>query len=325
MMTARQMPSPVLSDLLAPVRRNAPLLVVYGLLMVLFMVGAVSSERFLTERNLLNLLRQTAFLGVLALGQMMVILTAGIDLSVGSLVKLCVMVAAILMDGNSANIAKAVFLTLSLGAFVGFLHAFVITQFNVTPFIVTLGSFSILRGIALLISTRPIGRAAPDFLLLYDKKFLGVFVFVIFFFVLLVLLHFVLKTTLFGRYIYGVGGNQEVARLSGIPVNRVKFGVYILCSTLAAVTGLLWLSRMGIGDPVVGDGLELQVITAVILGGTSLFGGRGSVWGTLGGVLLLSLTSNLLVMLKVDRFYQELAQGVIIIIAVALYKQQQAR
>jgi len=145
---------------------------------------------------------------------------------------------------------------------------------------------------------------------------------VIGFALLLVIVAELLRRSPFGRYIYAVGGNEQVARLSGLPVNRVKFGVYVLCSVLAAATGLLYVSRMGIGDPVVGDGLELQTITAVILGGTSLLGGRGTVIGTLGGVLLLGLTSNLLVVLKVNQWIQELIQGVIIVGAVALYKQK---
>jgi ribose/xylose/arabinose/galactoside ABC-type transport system permease subunit len=140
--------------------------------------------------------------------------------------------------------------------------------------------------------------------------------------VLIILAIVMLRRTAFGRYIYAIGGNEEVARLSGIQVDRVKFGVYILSSLLASVTGLLYLSRMGIGDPVVGDGLELRAITAVIIGGTSLFGGRGSIIGTLGGVLLIGLTANLLVVLNVNRFYQELIQGAIIVGAVALYRQE---
>ena len=147
-------------------------------------------------------------------------------------------------------------------------------------------------------------------------------VLIILFAILLLLALFMLRRTFFGRYIYAIGGNEQVARLSGVPVNRVKFGVFILCSVLASLTGLLWLTRMGIGDPNIGDGLELQSITAVILGGTSLFGGRGGVIGTLGGVLLLGLTGNLLVILNVNQWIQGLVQGIIIVAAVALYKQK---
>jgi ribose transport system permease protein len=145
---------------------------------------------------------------------------------------------------------------------------------------------------------------------------------VVLFILLFVSIIFVLRRTPFGRHIYAVGGSEQVARLAGISIDRVKFGVYILCSLLAALTGLLYLTRYGVGDPSTGDGLELDSITAVILGGTSLFGGQGGVIGTLGGVLLLVLTGNLLVVLNVTQWYRDLIQGIIIVAAVALYKQK---
>jgi ribose/xylose/arabinose/galactoside ABC-type transport system permease subunit len=303
-------------------RRHAPVLIVYTLIIILCLIGTIFSERFLTERNLFNVVRQTAFLGVVALGQTIVILTAGIDLSVGSLVKLSLLTSAILIDGDPGNIPIGVAGTLALGVLVGTIHALIITRLGVSPFIVTLGTFSIMRGISLMIATGPVGRASPGLLLLYDRKLGPLPLLFVFFMVLIILAIVMLRRTTFGRYIYAIGGNEEVARLSGIQVDRVKFGVYILSSLLASVTGLLYLSRMGIGDPVVGDGLELRAITAVIIGGTSLFGGRGSIIGTLGGVLLIGLTANLLVVLNVNRFYQELIQGAIIVGAVALYRQE---
>ena len=314
--------TPTPSPLRAMLRRNAALLVVYGMLVVMVIGASLTADRFLTERNIFNVLRQAAFLGVAALGQTLVVLAGGIDLSVGSLAKLALLISALVMDGQPALLWPAIGLTLLLGALIGWLHAFLVNRFNVAPFIVTLGTYSILRGIAFAITTAPIGRATPGLLALYDLKVGPVPVLVIGFALLLVAVIFMLRNTPFGRYIYAVGGNEQVARLSGVPVQRVKTGVYMLCSMLAAVTGLLYLSRMGIGDPVVGDGLELQTITAVILGGTSLFGGRGGVIGTLGGVLLLGLTNNLLVVLRVNQWIQDLIEGLIIVGAVALYKQK---
>jgi ribose transport system permease protein len=311
---------------LAPaLRRNIPLLVVYGLLAVLFLIGALNSRSFVTDRNLFNVLRQAAFLGTLSIGQTLVILSGGIDLSVGSLVKLTLMVSAILMSGNSENTALAVIVTLALGAVVGAAHALLITRLNVAPFIVTLGSYSILRSIALRVSTSPVGKASPEVLHLYDEKIGPVPVLVIGFALLVVLAIILLRRTPFGRYIYAIGGNEQVARLSGIPVNRIKYGAYILCSMLAALTGLMLLSRYGVGDPVVGDGMELDTITAVVLGGTSLLGGRGGIVGTVGGVLLLGLVTNLLVVLNVNQWLRDLIQGLIIVAAVALYKQKGRR
>lgn len=304
------------------VRRHAGLFVIYGLLLVMFIFAALYGERFLTSRNLINVLRQAVFLGTVALGQTLVILVGGIDLSVGSLVKLTVLVTAIVMDGQPERTGLAVAVGLALGAGVGLTHAFLVTRLRVAPFIATLGTYSILRGIALAIASKPVGQASPGMLALYDLRIGSIPLLVIGFVLLLLLLWWILRRTVFGRYLYAVGGSEVAARLTGLPVDRVKVGVYVLCSLLASVTGLLYLSRMGLGDPNVADGLELQSITAVILGGTSLAGGSGSLWGTLGGVLLLGLTNNLLVAFNVNTYLQDLVEGLIIVGAVALYKQQ---
>lgn len=303
-------------------RRNGPIAAVYAFIIVLFIIGATQSERFLTERNLANVARQSAFLGIVALGQMLVILTAGIDLSIGSLVKVSILVSAVVMNGESGNIGSAVAAVVGLGLLVGLIHGFLINEAKIAPFIVTLASLVILRGVGLSISTSPVGRASREFLLFYDQKIGPAPIIAVMFGLLLLLTMLLLRYTAFGKYLYAIGGNEEVARLSGVPVKRVRYGVYVLCSISAAITGLLWLSRMGVGDPAIGDGIELQAITAVIIGGASLFGGRASVMGALGGVLLLSLTANLLVMLGVSQFVQGLIQGIIIVAAVAIYKQE---
>jgi ribose transport system permease protein len=303
-------------------RRSIPYFIVYGLIAVLMLYGTVSSDRFLTERNLLNLLRQSVFVGTVALGQTLVILSGGIDLSVGSVVKLCVLVAAILMNSDPANTPLAILAIVGIGTVVGLVHATVITRLKVAPFIVTLGTYSILRGIAYTISSTPVGRAAPEVVQFYDLKIGPFYALTVLFLLLLVLGVFLLRRTRFGRYIYAVGGNEQVARLSGIRVNRIKCGVYVLCSLLAALTALFALSRSGVGDPNIGEGLELEAITAVVLGGTSLFGGRGGLIGTLGAVLLLGLVGNLLVVLNVNQWLRDLIEGAIIVIAVALYKQK---
>ena len=295
---------------------------VYAFILLLVIIGITQSERFFTERNLANVARQSAFLGIVALGQMLVILTAGIDLSVGSLVKVSILVSAIVMNGESANVLPAIIATLGLGVLVGLIHGFLINELRIAPFIVTLASLVILRGIGLTISSSPVGKASREVMMFYVQKIGPIPIIAWMFFLLIALTMLLLRFTVFGKYLYAVGGNIEVARLSGVPVKAVRYGVYVLCSLTAAVTGLLWLSRMGVGDPAIGDGIELQTITAVIIGGTSLFGGRASVLGTLGGVLLLGLTANLLVMLGVNQFIQGLIQGVIIVAAVALYKQE---
>jgi ribose transport system permease protein len=303
-------------------RRHASLLIVYGLIVVLCIYASLSSSNFLTDRNIFNVLRTATFLGTVAMAETFVIITGGIDLSVGSVIKLSGLMSAILMNGRPENIGIAVGATLAMGAVVGLINGLLITKARIAPFIVTLGVYSILRGVAYTVTTTPVGRAAPGFLRLYDLKVGPAPVLVIFLALLTISAVFVLQRTTFGRYIYAIGGNEQVARLSGIRVDRVKIGVYILCNTLAALTGLLYLARAGVGDPVTGEGAELQAITAVILGGTSLFGGQGGPLGTLGGVLLMGLTNNLLVILNVSSWYQELIQGLVIVGAVALYRQK---
>ena len=303
-------------------RRNGPIIMVYVFILLLIVIGATQSERFLSERNLANVARQSAFLGIVALGQMLVILTAGIDLSVGSLVKVSILVSAIVMNGESANVVPAILAALGLGVLVGLIHGFLINELRIAPFIVTLASLVILKGIGLTISSSPVGKASREVMMFYVQKVGPLPVIALMFFVLVILTMLLLRYTVFGKHLVAVGGNVEVAHLSGVPVKRTRYGVYVICSLTAVVTGLLWLSRMGVGDPAIGDGIELQTITAVIIGGTSLFGGRASVLGTLGGVLLLGITANLLVMLGVSQFIQGLIQGVIIVAAVALYKQE---
>ena len=303
-------------------RRYGPVFAVYGFVILLFIIGITQSERFFTERNLANVARQAAFLGIVALGQMLVILTAGIDLSVGSLVKVSILVSAIVMNGESDNMLMAIVATLALGVVVGLIHGFLINELRIAPFIVTLASLVILRGIGLSISSSPVGKASREFIMFYVQKIGPVPIIAVMFGVLLALTALLLRYTVFGKYLFAIGGNTEVAHLSGVPVKKVRYGVYVICSLTASLTGLLWLSRMGVGDPAIGDGIELQAITAVIIGGTSLFGGRASVLGTLGGVLLLGVTANILVMLGVNQFIQGLVQGLVIVAAVAIYKQE---
>ena len=190
------------------------------------------------------MLRTGAFLGTVAIGETFVIISGGIDLSVGSVIKLSVLMSAILMNGKPENIGVAVVATLAMGAVVGLVNGLLITKVRIAPFIVTLGAYSILRGIAYTVTTTPVGKAAPGFLRLYDLKVGPVPLLVIFLALLILAGIFVLRRTAFGRYIYAIGGNEQVARLSGIRVDRVKIGVYVLCSTLAALTGLLYLDPL---------------------------------------------------------------------------------
>jgi ribose transport system permease protein len=201
-------------------------------------------------------------------------------------------------------------------------NGLLVTRLILAPFIVTLGTFSIVRGAALAYTREPIGSIAEPLAFLYNGQ-VGPVPFAVIFFALVWGLAFLaLRHTRAGLHIYAVGGGEEMARLAGIQTARVKLVAFVVSGFLAAVAGLMTVSRMGIGDPVVGEGLELDSITAVVLGGTSLLGGRGSLVGTLGGVLLLALVNNALNLVGVSVWYQGLIKGGIILLAVAAYKQK---
>lgn len=302
--------------------RQGPVLTIYAVLAV--MVGGVAahSEMFRGADNIFDVLRQAVVLGVVSSGQTLVILAGGIDLSVGSVVKLVVLLSAGQMNGDGSVALPWCLVLLGLGLAVGLVNGLLVTRLKVAPFIVTLGTFSVLRGVALGYSNTPVG-SIPDSLTGFYNGGLGPVPYPVLLLATVVLLvATTLRWTPFGRHVYAVGGNREVARRMGLSVNRVTISVFSLCGLAAAAAGLLYASRVGLGDPVVGEGLELDSITAVVLGGTSLFGGRGGIWGTLAGVLVLSFIGNIMTLEQISNWYQQLIRGLIIVIAVAAYKQR---
>jgi ribose transport system permease protein len=295
---------------------------VYVLIVVLVVYASATNESFRTWQNAVNVLQQSIILGLVAIGQAFVVLSGGIDFSVGAVVKITVVVGAIAMNGHDGRIAPAALACVAVGAAVGLANGLVVTQLDANPFIVTFGMEGVLRGIVLTISTAPIGLASSGFLRLYDGS-LGTLPYsVLAMAVVWAAAWVVAARTPFGRRVYAVGGNEEVARLAGIPVGRVRVAVYVLSGVLAALAGLYTLARSGVGDPTAGDGLEFDSITAVALGGTSLYGGLGGIVGTLGGVLLLTLVGNVFNLLQISSWYQGMLKGAIILLAVALYRQR---
>lgn len=299
--------------------------VIIGFLLIIAL-GAVLSPNFMSERNVLNILRQTSMLGVVTVGMTFVILTAGIDLSVGMTLSLYSVVAAMLFaDGAGYPLAVVVVATLVLGIAVGAFNAAIIIWRGVAPFIVTLAMMAIASGAALTISGgKPIGGIQGTYAWLGAGSIGPVPVPVLIMLAAFVLGDFVLRFTPYGRQVYAVGGNEEAARLSGIPVNRVKLVTYMISNASAALGGIIFSARVTVGDPWAGRGLELDAIASVVLGGTSLFGGVGSLWGTLLGALIISMINNLLNLLNVSPYTQGIAKGCIILVAVALYKKREA-
>ncbi|MFH5822879.1 ABC transporter permease [Georgenia sp. AZ-5] len=287
-------------------------------LVALFVFFAIQAPNFAEISNFANVARQVAVLGLIATAQTMVILTAGIDLSVGSVVALASVLAAMgLRDGNPwAGIAMA----LAAGLAVGLVNGLIIGFTAVTPFIVTLGMLSIVSGTALTLTNGdPIFQLPDSWFFGLGIGFLGpVPIPVVIALVWFALFWLVLYRTKFGTHVYAVGGNKNAASLAGIPVARVQLSVYLLSGLSAALGGIILSARVRSGQPLLGQGLELETVAAVVIGGTSLFGGRGRLMGTIYGVLLVGIVRNGLDLLGVSTFIQRIVIGAATILAVLL-------
>lgn len=284
--------------------------------------STVQSDAFLTVRNFSNLLNQFVGLGVATIGQTFVILAGSIDLSVGSMAKLAAVLSGGLMDGEGARVLPVLALVLLLGAIVGLVNGLLITKLNVSPLIVTLGMFSILRGLAFAYTTVPVGSipSAVTSFLFFEVVFIPL-PFIVFA-LLAAASAFVLRRTVFGHQVYAVGGDPQVARMAGIRTPRITLAVMMLSSIFAGLAGFFQAARSGVGTPTAGDGLELLTITAVVLGGASLFGGRGRLIGALGGAVLLAIIDNSLNLTGVPSIYKDLVRGIVIVAAVAIFMRK---
>ena len=285
-------------------------------LVLLIVVAAALSPRFLTPVNLMNVLRQVAIVGVLGIGMTFVILTAGIDLSVGAGLAL----SAVLLAGtleSSGSILLAMLACLAAGLVVGFANGIGVTFGRVQPFVMTLGMLGIARSFAFLYTGgEPIPVLDMSFLQLGIGYLWRIPIPTIIFFAILIVAALVLRYTPFGRAVYAIGSNEEAARLSGIPVVRVKIAVYMISGFTAAVGAIMYCSQFASAPAIAGEGYELDAIAAVVVGGTSLFGGQGGVIGTFLGAVIIGILSNILNLTGVSPFAQPLAKGALIILAV---------
>ena len=296
--------------------------VILTALLALLIFSFSVSEPFRSPYNLTNILRQGMALGMVSIGQTLALLAGGIDLSVGSVITLTNLFSAGLMEGSTALIAPVVLLCLALGAGIGLLNGTLVVFLRMPAFIVTLGTMTIGKGVALIYTRGPVGSISPAYRWMADG-FLGPFpVPGAILAAALVLGVVFLRRVRSGHYIYAVGGNANLARLSGIPVRRIQLLAYVLCGTLAAATGLYLSSRMGSGDPNIGPGFELDSITAAIVGGTVLGGGQGGLVGAMGGVFLVSILNNVLNLLDVESWYQQIIKGCILLLAVGVYHRR---
>ncbi len=296
-----------------------------GLVLIILILSIVSSS-FFTLENIFNVLRQVSINALIAFGMTFVILTGGIDLSVGSILALSsALTAGMLASGMDPILAM--FIGLASGAVMGAINGLFITKGKVAPFIATLATMTIFRGLTLVYTDgRPItGLSNNSLFEIIGRGYFGwVPVPVIWMLVCYVILYFILKKTTFGRRVYAIGGNEEASILSGIRANSVKIWIYSITGTLSALAGIILASRLNSAQPTAGTSYELDAIASVVLGGTSLSGGKGWIFGTLVGALIIGVLNNGLNLMNVSSFYQQVVKGGVILLAVLLDRKKAA-
>lgn len=288
---------------------------------VIFIFMSIYTDNFLTQYNISNIFRQVAIIGVVAISSTLVIISGGIDLSVGSIVGLTGMISAVLVSESFVNmsILPAILISIASGLVVGLYHGFIIYDVKLPPFIATLGSMFVVRGIVKLISgAQTIARLPESFTEFARFDLLGVPSLVIVWLLLALLIHLMLRYTKFGRNLFVIGSSQEVARLSGIKMRLNVYGIYILASFLCSIAGIMLTSRISSAVPTGGQGYELTAIAAAVIGGASLSGARGSVLGTVLGTFLMGLITNVGVHLNIDPFLMQSITGALLTIAVVI-------
>jgi ribose transport system permease protein len=299
---------------------------IYVVLLLLVAFFAAASDAFLVPANLFNVARQISMLGIAAVGMAFVLLLGGIDLSIGSQVTMVNILAAWMMVNGHQSPFVACLVALSVSTGVGFLNGWIIANLRMPPLIVTLCSMTILEGLAYIVSGGlPIFGFSRGFSVIGQGYIGPVPVPVIVMVVILAAGSFILERTYFGRHFYAVGCNEEAANLSGINVKRVKYLAYALSGLFAGIAGIVLLSRTNSGQPLAGKGFELDVLTAVVLGGVSVSGGQGKINNVVAGVLILGVLANGLVLLNVSQYVQMVTKGAVLLAAVGFDCLQRSR
>ena len=298
----------------------------FAILAIILIFASVISRNFLSLTNIFNVIRQVSVISILACGMTFVILTGGIDLSVGSILGLSGALCAGALDAvtsmtNSAYLGLicAILCALIVGAGCGLLNGLFITKGSLPPFIVTLATMTLLSGLLLVYTNgAPIRVTDQSYMFIGKGFFLGIPFPVLILVIVYIIAFFILQYTSFGRRVYAIGGNKEASRLSGIDTNKVETSVYVINGLLAGLGGIILTARLGAAQPTAGSGFELDAIAAVILGGTSLSGGQGFVLPTVVGAVILGVLDNILVLMNVNPFVSDIVKGGVILIAVLI-------
>jgi ribose transport system permease protein len=300
----------------------------YGLilaLVILIVVFSFASEYFFSLPNFLNIARQVSVTAIVAVGMTFVIISGGIDLSVGSILAFSGVIAAMTF-AQTGSVPLGFLAGIAVGFGIGLFNGLLTAKGRIAGFIVTLATMGAIRGFSFIVTGgNPVPAADPGFIFLGTGNILGIAVPILIMIVIVALGSFVLNKTKFGRYVYAVGGNEKASRWSGLKVDRVQVAVYAGVGLLAGLAGVIFASRLGSGQPFAGDGFELDVIAAVILGGSSLAGGRGKISGTIIGVLIIGVLGNGLTLLDVSSYWQMVVQGAIIVAAVLIDRWARTR
>ena len=317
-------------------KKLLPLFLVYGTLIVLLVAAEILSPGFLAPQHMETIIRQVAFLGIVSIGQTLVILTGGIDLSVGSTLVAVGAMVMMVVDGSATGLLSGMGITgvpayiiaiavgLVFGALLGWLNGVLIAHGKLPPFIATLGTMQIFRSVTQHLTQHANPSVPKGFLQIANLKIGSFYIMpILYWLAIAAVLYVVSKRTTFGRHVFAVGSNIRTARLSGINVNKVKRRIYMLTGMLVAIAAIIQVSRIGSMDYAsAGSGYEMDAIAAVIVGGTSMSGGKGSIVGTVLGMLIIGVMNNLLTLFGVPPFLREACKGVIVIVAVLLQKKE---
>lgn len=291
---------------------------IYLVMVGLIIFFSIIADGFLSSTTFFNILRQVAVNGIVAVGMTMVIITGGIDISVGSLIGASSVGCAILMTVLHLHPVVAILLTILFGLLVGLCNGFFVYEVKIPPMIATLASMSILRGAAYILSNGLPVYDIPENFTILGQGYLGVIpIPVIIMTICFIIGYFVLEHTSFGRYIYGIGSNLEASRLSGINVRKIIYSVYGICGALAALAGVVYLSRVNSGQPKGGEGYEMDIITAVVLGGVSMTGGEGKITRVIAGLVIMGVLMTGMTMINIPDYYQRVVKGIVLLAAVS--------
>jgi len=304
-------------------------LIVFILIGLIALLAVMTGGTFLKTQNLINIVRQVSVIAMLGIGLTVVIISTGIDLSVGAVLALAAVVSTslaqqadatnLMYPGLDLPVIVAIIAGLGVGALCGFINGFLIAGFRIAPFIATLGMMTAARGVALIYSNgRPISKLDSGFNWFGQGDLIGIPVPIVLLGIVAVGTHVMLTRTRFGRYDYAIGGNEQAARVSGINLTWVKIGIYTFSGLLAGLGGIVLAGRIGSGNPTLGTGIELDAITAAVIGGTSFSGGIGTVWGTVVGAMIIGSLNTGLDLLNVSPFTQQVVKGLIIVVAVII-------